>query len=312
MKPSLSLALVALGAALSDARCIRKSTTSTAAVSKMAASTSAESSQADAQTKAPLATWIWNTTLITDASQMTYFFTFAKGQGLQRAYLHVDADIDNSYFESFIQQCNTSGIVVEALMGNAEWILGGGTPSLQSNLDWIAQYQGNASASARFSGIHMDIELWSLSDWQSMLGTYIPAWESIVTYVSSFARSLGITTAADLPFWTYTMSDPTTGEAMDSWMLNALDSVTFMTYRNTVNELFQVAEKPLTAADAAGKPVYVAVETVASTEASVSFKGLATVTSLSTSLQNITMECSNHTSFAGVAVHDYAGWVALG
>lgn len=145
-----------------------------------------------------------------------------------------------------------------------------------------------------------------------MLGTYIPAWENIVTSVSSFARSHGIPAAADLPFWTYTMSDPTTGEAMDSWMLRALDSVTFMTYRNSVSDLFEVAEKPLAAADAAGKHVYVAVETVASSEATVSFKGLATVTSLSTSLQSITVECSNHTSFAGIAVHDYAGWLALG
>lgn len=145
-----------------------------------------------------------------------------------------------------------------------------------------------------------------------MLSAYIPAWESIVTYVSSFARSHGIPAAADLPFWAYAMSDPTTGQAMDSWMLNALDSVTFMTYRNSVEELFQVAEKPLAAADAAGKQVYVSVETVASAEAQVSFKGLATVTSLSTKLQSIKIECSNHTSFAGIAVHDYAGWLALG
>lgn len=145
-----------------------------------------------------------------------------------------------------------------------------------------------------------------------MLGTYIPAWETIVQSVSSFARSHGMSTAADLPFWTYTMSDPATGQAMDSWMLNALDSVTFMTYRNSVSELFDVAEKPLAAADDAGKQVYVAVETVASSEAKVSFKGLATVTSLSTKLQSIKIECSNHTSFAGIAVHDYAGWLALG
>lgn len=145
-----------------------------------------------------------------------------------------------------------------------------------------------------------------------MLGTYIPAWETIVQSVSSFARSHGMSTAADLPFWTYTMSDPATGQAMDSWMLNVLDSVTFMTYRNSVSELFDVAEKPLAAADAAGKQVYVAVETVASNEAKVSFKGLATVTSLSTKLQSIKIECANHTSFAGIAVHDYAGWLALG
>lgn len=145
-----------------------------------------------------------------------------------------------------------------------------------------------------------------------MLSTYIPAWENIVTYVSIFARSRGLVAAADLPFWAYAMSDPTTGVTMDLWMLNALDSVTFMTYRNSAVELFDVAEKPLAAADAAGKQVYVSVETVASTDAKVSLKGLATVSSLSTWLQSIKIECANHTSFAGIAVHDYAGWLALG
>ncbi|POS68821.1 hypothetical protein DHEL01_v212785 [Diaporthe helianthi] len=285
---------------------------SSTAVSPVEAISSPQAMQAETQTRAPLATWVWNTTFITDAAETSQFFTFAQEQGLQRAYLHVDADIDNLYFGIFIQRCTASGIAVEALMGNPQWILGGGTPSLQSNLEWIDQYQGNASADARFSGIHMDIELWSLSDWQSMLGTYIPVWQGIVTSVASFARSHSITAAADLPFWACTMFDPSTGEAIDSWMLNALDSVTFMTYRNTVEELFKVAEKPLAAADAAGKQVYLAVETVASPEAQVSFKGLVTVSSLSHKLQSITLECSNHTSFAGIAVHDYSGWLALG
>jgi hypothetical protein len=145
-----------------------------------------------------------------------------------------------------------------------------------------------------------------------MLATYIPAWQSIATTVSSFARSHGIAAAADLPFWADAMSDPASGEAMDSWMLNALDSVTFMTYRNSVDKLFELAQEPLAAADAAGKPVYLAVETVASSEPKVSFKGLATVTSLSTKLQSIKVQCSSHTSFAGIAVHDYTGWLALG
>lgn len=134
----------------------------------------------------------------------------------------------------------------------------------------------------------------------------------MVNNITSFGKTLGMTIAADLPFWAYIMSDPTTGETMDVWMLNKLDSVTFMTYRNTVDELVDVAAKPLAAADSAGKPVWLAVETRASTEAKVSFKGLATVTSLSSKLQSIEADCSNHTSFSGIAVHDYVGWLALG
>lgn len=134
----------------------------------------------------------------------------------------------------------------------------------------------------------------------------------MVSDIISFGKALGMAVAADLPFWTHTLSDPTTGETMDVWMLDKLDSVTFMTYRNTVAELLDVAAKPLAAAKTAGKPVWLSVETRASTEAKVSFKGLVTVSTLSSKLQSIRLDCLNHTSFSGIAVHDYAGWLALG
>lgn len=273
MKLSLFVLFV-LGLPVSHATCTRRKPSSSSSSSSPAVSPKMVSPSTNvASLKAPLATWVWNTTLITDESQVSQFFSFAQEQDLQRAYLHINADIDNKYFASFIRQCNASGIVVEALMGNPRWILGGGTPRLQSNLDWIEQYQGNVSADAKFAGIHMDVELWALDDWQSNLETYIPAWKNMVTRIISFGRSLGMAVAADLPFWTHILSDPSTGETMDVWMLDKLDSVTFMTYRNTVGELLEVAAKPLAAANSAGKPVWLSVETRASNEAKVSFKG---------------------------------------
>lgn len=141
--------------------------------------------------------------------------------------------------------------------------------------------------------------------------TYIPKWQTIVTNVVSFGHSLNLAVAADLPFWSYTLADPATGETMDTWMLNALDAATFMTYRNDVTELLDVAALPLAAADAAGKPVYLAVETVeVADEPKVSFKGFS-VKTLSLDLADIAASASNHTSFAGIAVHDYSGWLAM-
>jgi hypothetical protein len=168
MKLPLPIALVAMGLSPSASLCIRRKSTPGSPSSTpdslpvVAASTGFSETrqrQAETQARASLATWIWNTTLITDATETSQFLTFAQEQGLQRAYLHVDADIDKSYFGNFIQQCTANSIEVEALIGNAQWILGSGTPSLQSNLEWIDQYQGNASADARFSGIHMDVEV---------------------------------------------------------------------------------------------------------------------------------------------------------
>jgi hypothetical protein len=97
--------------------------------------------------------------LIKDDTEVEEFLSFAESTGITSVYTLIDRDMGDAVFESFIAQCNTSGIAVEALMGNAEWILGQGDPTLESQLNWLEYYQGNASANSQFSGIHIDIEV---------------------------------------------------------------------------------------------------------------------------------------------------------
>lgn len=94
-------------------------------------------------------------------------------------------------------------------------------------------------------------------------------------------------------------------------MLNVLDSATWMTYRNDVTQLLDVAAKPLNASLAAGKPVWLAVETKECSEQSiVSFKGYS-VSTLTTDLKQIAESASSTENFQGIAVHDYEGWLDM-
>jgi len=105
------------------------------------------------------ATWLWDATLFQDNAQVSKFLTFAESKGVKKVYAGVNADVPNAAFSGFISQCSTMSIAVGALIGNSQWILDQGTPSIDDNLSWIEQYQASAAANAKFKEVHMDIEV---------------------------------------------------------------------------------------------------------------------------------------------------------
>jgi hypothetical protein len=142
-------------------------TTLTTQIAQTSVASSIQTSQSTASAASATSTaktpgraiWLWSSNLIKETTEVDQFLSFAESNDITSVYTLIDRDMGNAVFESFIQQCNASGIAVEALMGNSEWILGEGDPTLESQLDWLEQYQGNVSTSAQFSGIHMDVEV---------------------------------------------------------------------------------------------------------------------------------------------------------
>lgn len=122
-------------------------TTSTAAVATSTASTPGR------------AVWLWQSNLLQDDTEVAEFLSWSTSNDITTVYTLIDRDMGDAVFQSFIEQCTTVGISVEALMGDADWILGAGDPTLESQLTWLENYQGNSSTSALFSGIHVDVEV---------------------------------------------------------------------------------------------------------------------------------------------------------
>lgn len=130
--------------------------TSTYAVATSQSTASAATTTAKAPGRA---LWLWQSNIIQDDDEVAQFLSFAESNEIKSVYALIDRDMGDAVFQSFISQCNSSGIAVEALMGNSQWILGLGDPTLESQLEWLEQYQGNASASSQFAGIHLDVEV---------------------------------------------------------------------------------------------------------------------------------------------------------
>lgn len=228
----------------------------------------------------------------------------------------IDRDMGNAPWQSFIKKCNAAGLQVEGLMGDKQWIKGATTedgPTLEHELDWINKYQASAPSDAKLAGIHLDVEPWALPDFDANKAEYISALQSIVSQVKDVAKPLGLPLGADLPFWGNTVAcgDST----LDTCLLNDLDSVTFMTYRNTADSLLGIADPVLKAVKAvdASKPVWLSVET--SSECAdvglISYAG-KTLGNLVSDLAKIATGAQKKApSFAGVAVHSYQDFVTM-
>ncbi|KAF2448702.1 hypothetical protein P171DRAFT_428740 [Karstenula rhodostoma CBS 690.94] len=264
------------------------------------------------------AIWLWNSDIIQDDSEVQTFLSkmTSSDHPFQTVLALIDRDMGNAPWESFIKKCNAVGLKVEALMGDKQWIVGGTSedgPTLEHELNWIKKYQASASSDAKLAGIHLDVEPWALDGFDSNKAEYVSSLVSIVSQVKEVAQPLNLPLGADLPFWANTVECE--DSTLDTCLLNNLDYVTFMTYRNTAKSLIGIADPVLKAVKAVDSsiPVWLSVET--SSECSdvslISYAG-KTLDNMLGDLKTITTSATKSAgNFAGVAVHSYKDFLAL-
>ncbi|KAJ4356390.1 uncharacterized protein N0V89_004423 [Didymosphaeria variabile] len=251
------------------------------------------------------AIWLWNSDIIQDDSQVQTFLSLMTNSDhpFQTVLALIDRDMGNAPWQSFIKKCNAAGLKVEALMGDKQWIVGQTSedgPTLEHELEWIKKYQASASSDAKLAGIHLDAE-------------YVSSLVSIVSQVKEVAQPLNLPLGADLPFWANTVECE--DSTLDTCLLNNLDYVTFMTYRNTAKSLLGIADPVLKAVKAvdSSKPVWLSVET--SSECSdvslISYAGKTLNNMLSDLVTVATSAEKSSGNFAGVAVHSYKDFLTM-
>ncbi|MFD1991683.1 hypothetical protein ACFSGI_17070 [Paenibacillus nicotianae] len=252
------------------------------------------------------ATWLWNTTLIVDST--TDILQFAASQQINTIYLQINKDLDISQYQRFISAASAQHIMIEALDGAPSWALDQDRHQLQDTLQWITSYQQASSATEQFGGIHIDIEPYLLPNWTNEQATIVAQWQRSVQMITATAQALHLPASADIPFWLYTLNTPDGHSTLSKWMIDQYGSLTVMAYRDSGAAIDDVAQAQLSEADTAGKDMYIGVETNPSSEGDhISFYGKG-ADALTTALSQVTTQASTHSSFAGIAVHDYVGW----
>ena len=197
-----------------------------------------------------------------------------------------------------------AGIRLQALGGDPGWV---DDPAA------AVAWQDAALSTGLFAGVHVDIEPWQRADWGTdqarVLAGYLATYDALQA-----ATTLPL--EADVPFWLWTLT-AADGTAVDAAVLQRVDKVTVMSYRNTVtgpDSITDIAATTLAAGTTAGKPVRLAVETNFLGSDAVSAKQTfygKTEAAVNTALDQVDAAEAGTVSYAGMAVHDYAGYDAL-
>ncbi|MBD0384206.1 hypothetical protein [Paenibacillus sedimenti] len=259
------------------------------------------------------ATWLWNTGSLLVNKVST--FQFLQQNEVNLLFLQVDPDVSANDYKSFIQEASARGMEVHALGGAPDWILPEQQMKLYKLINWVKTYNNSVTAAEQFRGIHLDVEPYVMKSWYADTDTMLGLWRDTV---SGFVEEMeietpGLIAGADMPVWLekFNVPDGLGGRTtLSNWMIRKLDQVTLMAYRDHASDIISSIATEMEEAERNGKPAIVAVETLPSSDATISYfeKGKF---QMMRDLSTVGESLGNRASFAGYAVHDYDGWIRL-
>lgn len=261
-------------------------------------------STAEAREQDGFSTWVWNPWLLRTSSDD--LLQFAASNGVSTLYVQIDAEMDKADYAAFIRRASAQNIRIYALDGAPRWATDRGLP--QAFLSWLTAYQSSAGTDEKFSGIHVDVEPYLLPEWETGRDSLLTTWKTSTDTLLEGAKRLGLRAEADMPFWFDEHRMPGEKGTLSAWMIDRFDGVTIMAYRDSAEQIAEVAKNELAEAEKLGKPLRIAVETNPSAETpQVTFyeEGAGF---LNSQLEAVRQKVGSSPAFAGFAVHDYAGW----
>lgn len=266
-------------------------------------STSARAADVVATPPAARAMWVW------DTSDPQAVVSLAVAQGIGQLYAavppHVDTSPQLAQLRDLSQRAAAAGIRVDALGGDPTWV---------TNQSWVVtNWLRPALATGLFTGVHVDIEPYATPAWTTSQATVVKQWLSTLDTLRTAAGVSPL--EADIPFWLDQIK--VNGSTLDAEIIRRTSGVTVMAYRNTAagtDGSIALSAHEVQAGEQLGRPVRVGVETdylgADPTQTKQTFYGF-TRTAMETQLAQITAAYAGSTAYAGLAIHDAAGYAAM-
>lgn len=256
-------------------------------------------------------TWEWNATTIDNPTTLINSLT---SKNLSNVVVNCGYDtvtktpyLKNNVgkYDTFIKQATSKGIKVEGIYSNNDWALTSNYTSLANSVKEVLNF--NATHKNRFSAIHLDIEPYLLSDWQtnsnSILQQYVSNLSNIRTLINSHNKKYKDTVklVIDIPFW-FNQYNVNGKNCIDS-LLEKVDKIVVMDYtkndldfKNRGVDILNIADKYT------NKKIVIASEFQADyTDVTLYDK---TLTELDSYNSNALSEFQKHTSFDSLSAHD--------
>lgn len=204
-------------------------------------------------------TWIWNTRKIVESPDS--IIKFLKENAFSEVYLQIDQDIDAKYYKYFIKSASSNGINVYALEGNPDWILKSNRRQLDSFLNWVVKYNSSKLQDERFFGIHLDVEPYLLSIWQTDKTKAITEYMDYISYLKFFGTKNGLKIAVDIPFWFDEIKIPKQKINLAEYVISQVDSINIMAYRDRAESIIEVVKNEIVYGKKHNKNIVISVET---------------------------------------------------
>jgi hypothetical protein len=265
--------------------------------------------------------WIWQTDIILDSDAQQAFLTFAQHQGIRDAYLNgYDLLPDRaSELENFIIEADMIDIEVELLSGEPHWAL---TSNHALALDFAQRaitFTQAITGEARPAGLHLDVEPYLLSQWQTDQANTITQYLNLLSEVKQklTAFNSGLRLTVDIPFWfdTITATYQSKTKPLHQHVQDIADRVVIMDYRDVAEGADGIiihAQNEIDYGESITKEVIIGVETndAAPEPEKVTFfeEGEAV---MEQELALVAQHYQSSPAFGGFAIHDYSGYRTL-
>lgn len=257
-------------------------------------------------------TYVWQASQVTNDGG-DHILEFAKAQNINWLYVRLDLDQPYSSYRSFVKRAQAQGIEVHAMGGHPIWGKKENRPRIQRLIDYVKNYNAESEPDERFQGIHLDIEPYTLPEWENDRDTLLTEWAANIAYFhEETKKDSDLETSADLAVWLDTFTLPGRNMSVSEYMITTLDHISLMAFRNIAegsNGIADVVSQEMKIADRLGKPLLISVEMKENFEGRhISFYDKGAV-EMERQLALLPDLLSEYKAYKGNIVHAYDYWI---
>lgn len=258
---------------------------------------------------------------ITDLFLQAHFISKTKADTFEIA--------EAAKMKNLLRDASAQGIRVHALAGDPMHTLRENHSRVLGRVEALAAFNKSTGPSARFAGLHFDIEPHALPVWKTasdeqkcvLLTQFVEV--NVAAAELLRARAPGVIFGTDIVFWLDKLKDDGTpaypvtfrGAAKDAakHLLDVVDNVGIMSYRGTAegpNGIISLVEKTITYADTAKGRAFIGVKMADIGEKIETFFG-RTEQEMDAEVLKVEKAYAAHRGYAGIAYFMYAAYKAM-
>ncbi|OZB95198.1 hypothetical protein [Paenibacillus sp. XY044] len=207
-------------------------------------------------------TYVWEANQVMEHGQE--IIEFAKEKKLNWLFVRLDLQQPVDAYRSFVKEASAAGIEVHAMGGHPIWALTENRPKMMKLVNYVKKYNQEVAGDERFHGIHLDIEPYVLPEWRKDPDHVLEEWTgNMAAFVQEMKKDSNLQASMDLAVWLDKYKVPGTEESLSKWMIDKMDFVSLMAFRDTAggsNGIAAVSKEEIAFANELGKPILISVE----------------------------------------------------